>query len=39
MTISRLILLRMRNVSENLVEKIKTYILRSTEFARKMCGL
>jgi hypothetical protein len=37
--ISPCILLRMRNVSEKVVEKIKTYILCSLTFFRKSCRL
>jgi hypothetical protein len=39
MIISRWILLRMRNVPEKIVEKIKTHILYSTTFPRKSCRL
>jgi hypothetical protein len=39
MTIYRSILVRMRNVSDNVVEKIKTHILCSVTFSRKSCHL
>jgi hypothetical protein len=39
MTISRLILLRLRNVSSKCVEKIKVHILCSVTFLRKSCCL
>jgi hypothetical protein len=39
MTMSRWLLLRMRNVSNKVVEKIKTHILCSVTFFRKSCRL
>jgi hypothetical protein len=39
MTVSRWILLRMGHILDKIVEKIKTHVLRSVTFFRKLCGL
>jgi hypothetical protein len=39
MTVDRLIILRMRNIWNKIVEKIKTHILYSVTFFQNLCSL